>query len=664
MMGKFSLLVLTVLLFIMPQSNFAAVKLGQVGGTAAENNDVKVNILFDNKVEYELLRTYGVNVIHEYESIQAVMAEMNADIISSFAAEQGIKSVQLDQPVQTQAQMKNWGHDSLNIGNKIPSSLTGKGVNIAIIDSGVDVMHPDLVVAGGECFLELASYPDACTNGYDDDNGHGTHVAGTIAALDNDFGVVGIAPGSNIYALKALDKTGFGTTSSVVAAVDWAIQNKMDIVNLSLATSTDDPVLKAIIQKAYSLNIMIVAAAGNDEHVTGEEENVGYPAKYEEVIAVSALNKDHTLASTSSVGMEVEFAAPGIAIISTLPTRMEKYKDKYGYTSMSGTSMAAPFVAAMAAIYMEKYPDLSKADIRRLLQQNALDLGATGKDAKYGYGLIQPDMSVIDPPKTVLKQTTITTSVEDSATIRIGMDQLPIGATSYNLYRFNTKIIANGTSLSIEDYGMKGRVEYLFVPLMNGEEMNEEAISFLIDIVNPELTDMNNQYWFSRNMLYLYKEGIMNGYMTGELRPHQQITRGEAIILLVNALGLPLNNSTTFVDVATASAAAGHIGAAAQHGIVNGFTDGTFRPNQAVTRAEMSILIANAYQLSDVDVAGVSFKDLPAKLSGYDHMRRIVANGIAQGYADQTFRPHEYMSRSTFAVFLSRAENELFRIKE
>lgn len=642
MKGKFSVLAFVIVLLAIFQNDRAAADFEQ-------ENPAKVNIIFNHVIDYELLHTYGVTVIHEYESIQAVTAEIKADYISDFAMEEQVKSIQYDQSVSIQAQLKNWGYDSLNIEKKIPSSLTGKGINIAVVDSGADGSHPDILIAGGECFITMANYPDACADGYNDDNGHGTHVAGIIAALDNDFGVVGVAPDANVYALKALDKKGIGTTSSVVAAVDWAIQNKMDIINLSLATPDDDLMLKEIIQKAFNSNILIVAAAGNEEHITGLEENVGYPAKYNEVIGVTALNKDHSISKTSSVGAAIDFSAPGISILSTYPT---KYQDGSGYTSMSGTSMAAPFVSAMAALYMEKYPDLTAVEIRNLLQENAIDLGEPGRDAKYGYGLIQPDLFNIENEKSIISYST------EEATVQINM----VKPNLYNLYRNNLRIVTNGTATSVKDYGAKGRIEYRYVPLVNGIENRDEEETFVVNLASPSILDIDNQAWFSRHMLYLYKEGIMKGYLSGELKPFQLITREEAVILLVNAIGLPLQSSTPFKDVDLKSVAAGHIGAAVEYDIINGFPDGTFRPKQAVTRAEMSILIANAYKLSEADShQELSFSDLTANVTGYEHIKKVIDNGIAQGYMDQTFRPHDYMNRATFAVFLARAENDLLK---
>ncbi|MGN1385914.1 MAG: S8 family peptidase [Bacillus sp. (in: firmicutes)] len=618
---------------------------------SAENEGVseqktRVNIIFNQSIDYELLRTYEATINYEYESIQAVTAEMNADYISAFAKEEQVKSIQYDQTVSIQSQVENWGISSLNV-KKIKGSLTGKGVNIAVIDSGVNRSHPDLKISGGACFLALSSDTNACANDYEDDNGHGTHVAGIIAALDNDIGVVGVAPEANLFVLKVLDEKGEGSTSSIAAAIDWAVQHEMDLINLSLVAPEDDLILREIIRKAYNSNILIVAASGNKDFFIGTEYNVGYPARYDEVIAVSAVDSNLGILEISLVGPAVELAAPGNAIISTYPLSLGK---KTGYYSMSGTSMAAPFVSAVAALYMEKYPDLSKAEIRSLLQENAIDLGEPGRDSIYGYGLVQ------------MEETNSVISVSaNGAKVNIQIEEIPLQAEKYNLYRYDTKIVSNGTSLSIDDYGVKGKIKYRLVPIVNDIEITEAEEVFTVSLTEPSIKDIDNKAWFSRNMLYLYHEGIMKGYLTGELKPQQLITREEAVMLLVNAIDLPIQSTSSFKDVNSSGVAAGHIAAAYKHNIITGFPDGTFRPKQAVTRAEMSILIANAYQLSENEDRSVSFSDLTTKMAGYEQIQKVVQNGIAQGFLDQTFRPYDYMNRATFAVFLSRAENELLK---
>lgn len=209
---------------------------------------------------------------------------------------------------------------------------TGVGVNVAVVDTGIDHTHPDLAVAGGVNVINLRK-------DYKDDNGHGTHVAGIIAALDNDIGVVGVAPEASLYGVKVLDRRGSGWLSDVIAGIDWCVNNNdvdIDIVNLSLGLNSDIQSLEDACVAAKAAGLILVAAAGNDGGA------VHYPAAYDSVIAVSAVDSSDSIAAWSSYGPEVELCAPGVDIYST-------YKGG-GYAVESGTSMAAPHVAGTLAL--------------------------------------------------------------------------------------------------------------------------------------------------------------------------------------------------------------------------------------------------------------------------------------------------------------------------
>jgi len=248
---------------------------------------------------------------------------------------------------------------------------TGDPVKVGVIDTGIDLSHPDLKanIKGGY----NAIYPWKSPN---DDNGHGTHVAGIIAALNNSIGVVGVGPKIDLYAIKVLNASGSGYLSDVIEGLDWAVKNKMKVVNMSLGTDQHIQSFHDAIKNAYNAGVTIVAAAGNSGGT------VTYPAAYPEVIAVSATDESNQIASWSSRGPEVDLAAPGVNIYST-------YKG-LTYKTLSGTSMAAPHVTGAAALIIDKgkcgtcTPD----EIRQRLQQTAIDLGDPGTDNLYGAGLV------------------------------------------------------------------------------------------------------------------------------------------------------------------------------------------------------------------------------------------------------------------------------------
>ncbi|KJS02036.1 MAG: hypothetical protein VR68_03985, partial [Peptococcaceae bacterium BRH_c4a] len=264
-----------------------------------------------------------------------------------------------------------WNASEISADLSLSRSFTGKGIKIAVLDTGIDQSHEDIKVAGGAAFIdEKAGLSPESAGDYTDDNGHGTHGAGIIAALANGKGTIGVASGSALYSAKVLDGAGAGTYSQVIAAVDWAIEHNMDIICMSLGGEQYSRALEQAMQKAYDSGILLVAAAGNGGEIL-------YPAKYAPVIAVGAVDRNRQRASFSSTGPELEIMAPGVGIDSTLPG------NKYG--TMSGTSAAAPHIAGAAALIWSYRPELTNIQIRDLLKANALPLGSP---AEYGYGLV------------------------------------------------------------------------------------------------------------------------------------------------------------------------------------------------------------------------------------------------------------------------------------
>lgn len=271
-----------------------------------------------------------------------------------------------------------WGVKRVNASAVWPSA-TGKGVKVAIIDTGVDYTHPDLKenFAGGY----NAIIPSTSTIDAMDDNGHGTHVAGTIAARRNAHGVVGVAPEAQIFAVKALEYDGTGKLSWIIAAIEWAVDNHMSIINMSLGGPYPADSLAQAIKAAYRSGLTIVCAAGN---TSGE---VNYPAKYPESIAVSASDSSDTIASFSSRGPEIAFIAPGVDVYSTFPIA--------SYASKSGTSMASPHVAGLSALAVSLGADtpekvkgmLLKAAVKLDLQpiEQGAGLIDAGKFIKYAH---------------------------------------------------------------------------------------------------------------------------------------------------------------------------------------------------------------------------------------------------------------------------------------
>ncbi len=275
------------------------------------------------------------------------------------------------------AQVLPWGIDRID-AELAWVTTTANPIKVAVVDTGIDVSHPDLKdnIKGG---VSTVWY----TTSYNDDNGHGSHVAGIAAALDNTIGVIGVGPQIDLYSVKVLDRRGSGYLSDVIEGLDWTIANGMQVVNMSLGTTANILSFREAIQRVNDTGIVQVAAAGNSGGA------VIYPAAYPEVIAVSATDKTNTIASWSSRGPEIDLAAPGVNIYSTY--KGSKYK------TLSGTSMASPHVAGSAALVLNTPVGAYDIDfdgiwdpteVQQKLQDRTIDLGKIGFDNLYGWGLV------------------------------------------------------------------------------------------------------------------------------------------------------------------------------------------------------------------------------------------------------------------------------------
>ncbi|MDO8612662.1 MAG: S8 family serine peptidase [Dehalococcoidia bacterium] len=362
--------------------------------------------------EQALVRRAGGTIKYTYHLVPAIAASVPEAAIAGLEANPNVTSVDLDGKVHAiDAELDNsWGVKRIGAGTVHAGGNKGAGVKVAVIDSGVDYTHPDL-----NDNFDLTG-TDRCTGGlgYDfvnndanpmDDNGHGTHVAGTVAAEDNDAGVVGVAPEACLYALKVLGSNGSGSYSNVIAALQWAVDHGVQVTNNSYGSSGNPgDTVKAAFDNAAAAGIYHAAAAGNSGKCSGSGDNVIYPARWDSLVAVAATGSNDVRACFSSTGPAVELAAPGVSINSTLPGG--------GYGAKSGTSMASPHMAGSAALVFAANPGWSNDQVRNHLQATAEDLGDPGRDPKYGYGLVRPDQAVasLAPPVTGAIAGTVTDS--------------------------------------------------------------------------------------------------------------------------------------------------------------------------------------------------------------------------------------------------------------
>jgi subtilisin len=325
-------------------------------------------------------RQHGAQVDHLYQhALKGYAARMSQQAASRVAQDPRVRSVQPDRVVTAFAQTVPTGID--RIDGELSSTVAGDGdgpavdVDVAVIDTGI-AKHADLTIVGGK----------NCSTGrsYDDGNGHGTHVAGTIGAKDDSNGVVGVAPGARLWAVRVLDNRGSGSWSNVICGVDWVTANNglIEVANMSLGGGGSEPAgsdcttgdsLHDAICRSVASGVTYAVAAGN----SAADAKGFVPAAYDEVITVSALadfngtsgggaaatcrtDVDDTFADFSNYGADVDLIAPGVCISST-------WKGG-GYKTISGTSMASPHVAGAAALYKASHPDAGPAKVLTALQ--------------------------------------------------------------------------------------------------------------------------------------------------------------------------------------------------------------------------------------------------------------------------------------------------------
>jgi subtilisin family serine protease len=369
------------------------------------------NVRMPGDAANDIARTHALGLGHIYRTaIRGFSAQIPAQRLALIRADSRVAYIEPDLTVHAikgkppgkggggdttttaPPQVVPTGVDRINADLSTTANIDGTDdrvdVDIAIIDSGISTRHPDLNVYAGVNFTSSGK-----SNG-EDDNGHGSHVAGTTAALDNNIGVVGVAPGARLWAVKVLDRRGSGSLSGVIAGIDWVTERALDIevANMSLGFAGYSTAFNTAISNSVAAGITHVVAAGN----SAIDANGYSPANHPDVITVSAVTDtdgipgwlgnqssyggrdrnldglddgdDDTFAWFSNFGTAVDIAAPGVDILSTWKG------DKFN--TISGTSMAAPHVTGVVALYLSLYPDTTPADVKAAIIGGGTSQGA------------------------------------------------------------------------------------------------------------------------------------------------------------------------------------------------------------------------------------------------------------------------------------------------
>ncbi|WP_380168585.1 S8 family serine peptidase [Jannaschia sp. R86511] len=356
----------TVLLLGVPAVTLPAAATADVAAGPAAEAEPSV-VVVEEDGDGLAVRTVAVDTVEQAE-----------DLAEDLRSEPDVVAADVDRRVRAAGDPlrdQQWALDTLR-AEATWARRDATGQVVAVIDSGVQRTHPDLagVVLPG---LDLV---DPRYDGGSDPNGHGTHVAGIVAAVvDNGVGTAGMARGAQVLPVRVLDADGWGYASDTAAGIIWAADQGADVINLSLGGDYPDSATAAAVAYALDQDVVVVASVGN-EYEYGNP--VTYPAALPGVIGVTAVDSRLRWAPFANRGSYVDLAAPGVDIVS-----LER---RGGYVAYDGTSMAAPYVSAVAALVRAKEPALKDWQVASRLNATARDIGPAGRDQVFGYGVVDP----------------------------------------------------------------------------------------------------------------------------------------------------------------------------------------------------------------------------------------------------------------------------------
>jgi subtilisin family serine protease len=392
-----------------------------------------------------LIRQAGGEVRFRYTIIPAMAVTVPAQAIDGLRHNPLVEAIELDgtvtildhgTPTGDLEYDNAWGVHHIGAKRVHDSGVWGQGVKVAVIDSGIDYVHFDLSgpqpvypefngnYQGGWDFVNNDSDPM-------DDNGHGTHVSGILAADRNGYLVAGVAPQVDLYALKVVDASGNGEYSSVIAALQWAVNNGIDVVNMSVGGHDPSDALADAVEAVYQAGVLMVAAAGNVNPLSLTELIYGcpvvVPAAYPHVLATTFTQGTNELTGYSCTGLEVDFAAPGDQVYAPVPVGSCTLCSVYGYQPLSGTSMASPHLAGLVALVLSHGINDANGDtllfdeVRTHLCANTDPGGRIAQSDPrypkwYGCGVIDAGEALVDNPPPTGPPNSPPVATADSAT--------------------------------------------------------------------------------------------------------------------------------------------------------------------------------------------------------------------------------------------------------
>ncbi len=568
------------------------------------------------------------------------------------------------------------------------AGVTGAGVRVAILDTGIDATHPDLAsaVVHEECFgydggssligfcpdgTERQSGPGSAA----DDAGHGTHVSGIVTS-DGVVAPVGVAPDAEVVAIKVMNNCTFAGcfasfVENIVAPLDWIAANNdalgIQLVNASLSTGFTHPgdcdtatasmlAGAAAVESLWDLGVLVVAAAGNTN-----SDAMGAPACLSRVVGVGASTDADAAASFSNASATTDLFAPGVAVLSDAIGG--------GTISVSGTSMASPATAGCAALLIERGEAVVPHALVTRLTMSPVTVTKNG----HTYPRIICDDSLLSVPAPPAPLTI----TPGDGTLRVDWNATA-GDGGSPLTGFDVTLLPEATSISLGP----GVLSHTFTGLTNGPLHRIEVVA--TNTIGPSApvssdpigatrcdvdvpgagadvyTDVSSSHLFCVAIEWMAERGITVGFADGSYRPNDVVTRQAVAAFLARYLGIGTFEppvAPSFSDVPTTHLFYSEIEWAVAGGITTGFTDGTFGATSAATRqAAAAFLYRIAGEPPFTAPTSPSFFDVPTSHLFYTEIEWLAATGIALGFADDSFRPADPVRRGSAAAFLHRFE--------
>jgi type VII secretion-associated serine protease mycosin len=570
---------------------------------------------------------------------------------------------------------------------------TGASNLVAVLDTGVYFAHPDLQgrLVPGYDFVNRDSNAS-------DDNGHGTWVAGIIAARVNDgIGIAGISWSDKILPVKIMNSNGTGTTSDLTAGIIWAADHGAKVINMSVGGFPWSQYVRDAVNYAWGKGVVLVGAAGNNHR-----EESYFPASYPNVISVSATQNDDEFTNWSSYGPNVDLSAPGASVLTTNcnHTKVPACPYSVEHIIISGTSFAAPNVAGVVALIRARYPTYTASQVVNRLTSTVDDLGYAGWDNRYGLGRVNAFRAVGGSPAAVPRQvgdalelnnaigsadrlpfdTTVRPSIYPAGdvdhfaidvpaagrvsvrvtaitdTSRVLKSSLPIDpiVRVYNASGSLLLTVDNATNAAATEVATfaSNSAQRIFVRVANwlpNGNRGAYSISAGFVLLNGGFGDVASSP-FLMDIIWLVDSGITSGCAVDRFCPNASVTRGQMAAFLVRAKGLPPTSRDYFTDDER-SQFEGVINSLAASGITGGCGGTRFCPDAVVSRGQMAAFLVRALDLAPS--GRDSFTDDERSLFEAD-INSLAASGITGGCGGTRFCPTGVVTRGQMAAFLHR----------